>query len=372
MDVSATRERNRILNLREYAEGATLLRSRPRYVLVELTRGCNLSCPMCRPEIIATKGATMSRECFERVADELFPMAEMVDLRGWGESLILPDVEAFVRGTAQFGPAIRFVTNLSFARDDIIDLLAEFSCHIGVSVDTADPDLFARLRRGATLAGVERNLGRLATSYRQRGTSADLLHLICTVQRPALERLADVVELSARCRIPEVRFHEVTVSPDSELSLAADPEAVDRALSIAAQRARALGVRLFAGTRLGTLAEKTPGAPACLHPWTYATVSFDGRVGFCDHLIGEEGDAYYLGDLASNSFEEIWNGVEWQDLRREHRATRRASANKFHECAWCYKNRYVDFEHLFDPSAEPKRVRLTRRWRDTKTRIGQL
>src|SRR5690349_6706086 len=108
------REENRRLNLREYSEGKTELISRPRYVLVELTQGCNLRCPMCRPEIVSTKGKSMSRERFWRIANELFSTAEMVDLRGWGESLILPDVEEFIRTTTRYGTAIRFVTNLSF------------------------------------------------------------------------------------------------------------------------------------------------------------------------------------------------------------------------------------------------------------------
>lgn len=353
-----SRDQNRDLNLREYAAGSSTLRSLPRFVLVELTRGCNLACQMCRPQVVPTKATSMSRERFAEIADQLFMTAEMVDLRGWGESLILSNIEEIIRTTARYGPAIRFVTNLSFRRDEILKCLAEFGCHVAVSVDTADPQLFALLRRGARLSQIEKNLSRLVTFYREHGLSADLLHLICTVQRPAVDHLGQVAELAARLGIPEVRFFEATVPAESHLSLAGAARELDNALVTASERARASGVRLFAGTRLGSARESSPGGPACIHPWAYATVAYDGQVGFCDHLIGSDGDPYLLGSLDRMSFEEIWNGPEWQELRREHVTARRALADRFRECAWCYRNRYVDFEYLFDPAAEGRRVTI--------------
>jgi MoaA/NifB/PqqE/SkfB family radical SAM enzyme len=354
------REENRRLNLREYTDGKTELKSLPRYVLVELTQGCNLRCPMCRPDIISTKAASMTRECFDRIADELFPTAEMVDLRGWGESLVLPDVEQFIRSTAKYGAAIRFVTNLSFQRDDVLDCLAEFGCHVAVSFDTADPGLFGHLRRGANLAQVARNIEYLVDRYRKRSLPADLVYFTCTVQRPALEHLPGIIDFAASRGVREVRLFEVTAKTESELSLANITEEVDLALHRSAARARETGVRVFMGTRLGSMPENPVGEPACIHPWAYAAITFDGHVGFCDHLIGPDGSPFLLGRLGTNSFEEIWNGPEWQELRREHLTTRRILANKFHECDWCYRNRYVDFEHLFDPRAEPRRVMITR------------
>lgn len=302
----------------------------------------------------------MSRERFAEVADKLFMTAEMVDLRGWGESLILSNIEEFIHTAARYGPAIRFVTNLSFRRDEILKCLAEFGCHVAVSVDTADPQLFALLRRGARLSQIEQNLSRLVTFYRERGLSTDLLHLICTVQRPAVDHLGHVADLAARLGIPEVRYFEATVHAESPLSLAGVSAAneLDHALVTASECARATGVRLFAGTRLGSAHESPPGGPACIHPWAYATVAYDGQVGFCDHLIGSDGDPYLLGSLDRMSFEEIWNGPEWQELRREHVTARRALADRFRECVWCYRNRYVDFEHLFDPAAEARRVTI--------------
>jgi hypothetical protein len=65
-----------------------------------------------------------------------------------------------------------------------------------------------------------------------------------------------------------------------------------------------------------------------------------------------------MGDLRKNSFHEIWNGPSWQQLRAEHLGLRRGEAPLFAECAWCYRNRHIDFEHVLDPELAGARTLL--------------
>ncbi|MBV9763080.1 MAG: SPASM domain-containing protein [Acidobacteriaceae bacterium] len=344
-----TRELNRALNLEEYQRGEICLRSRPRYVLVELTQGCNLKCPMCRADYIHSKERLMDDGLFEK-ASQLFATAEMVDLRGWGESLILPDIVDRIQAVSRSGARIRFVTNLAFRRDRVLDALVEYKCYVAVSMDTSDPELFALLRGGASLAQVSRNLDRLMAGRRDSDDGAQV-YFTTTVQRPALSGLHRLIEFAAEKGVREIRMFTVTGQDDTFLSLQPSPKQVDEMLSTAASLAKARGVRLVVGSRLGSMPENPSGGPACIHPWAYATVAYDGCVGFCDHLIGPKSSFYHVGNLGENSFEEIWNGAEWVELRREHLARRDPRAAHFEECSWCYGHRYVDFEHLFDPDA---------------------
>lgn len=353
-----SREENRRLNLEEYGQGRTHLRSRPRYVAVELTQGCNLACGMCRPEHIGIRERRMPPELFTRVAEDLFGLAEMVDLRGWGESLILPEIGERIRTAAASGAMLRIVTNLSFHRPEVLDLLVETGCRVAVSVDSADPVTFQQIRGGGSLARVAANLARLVDGNVARHGNADRIHLTTTVQRPSLGDLEAVVDFAADLGVPEIRFFGVTVPEDSPLDLAGAEAETDAMLARAVRRAEARGVRLLAGTRLGSMPENPAGIPACLHPWAYTYVAYDGSVGFCDHLIGPEGKPYLLGSLAESSFEEIWNGPAWTALRAEHVGARDPGAPRFHECAWCYRHRSVDFEHLFDPAAAAHRTWL--------------
>ena len=70
------RDRNIALSRLDIQERRTELRSMPRFVLVELSRFCNLSCGMCRTRGSVSKAETMSDETFTRVEAELLPFAD--------------------------------------------------------------------------------------------------------------------------------------------------------------------------------------------------------------------------------------------------------------------------------------------------------
>ena len=59
------RDENQRLNASEYEQGATVLQSRPQFLVIELTQGCNLACPMCRAAAISTTQSRMERSHFE-------------------------------------------------------------------------------------------------------------------------------------------------------------------------------------------------------------------------------------------------------------------------------------------------------------------
>src|SRR5688572_2768627 len=105
------KQANAEISAAEYSGGALRLRSMPRIVFVELTRFCNLFCPMCREPGSVGREQTMTRNLFERIAEELFPTAEIVDLRGWGESLIMSEFEDRLGSARDYGCEIRVVTN---------------------------------------------------------------------------------------------------------------------------------------------------------------------------------------------------------------------------------------------------------------------
>ena len=340
------RDRNRILNLKEYRLGQDTLTSKPQYVMVELTQGCNLSCPMCRSEVLSYKGRTMSLDLFEKIADTMFETAAMIDLRGWGESLLLPHIEHCVGRAVQSGAEVRFVTNLTM-KSPPFKLLAKAACHVAVSVDTADRDLYKVLRRGADFDRLKTNLNALVNTYRNYDAPVDRIVMTCTVTEPSLPYLSDLAAFAIEMGIQELRLFEVFAEAGSTLSLSGADAKVDAALAAMSDYVTGKPLRVVIGSRLGTMPLRDVNEAACLHPWSYALFAYDGGVGFCDHLNGPEGEEYILGSLHNSSFEDIWNGSAWQELRREHVGARRKTADNFQECDWCYKHRLIDFEHMF-------------------------
>ena len=57
----------------------------------------------------------------------------------------------------------------------------------------------------------------------------------------------------------------------------------------------------------------TPGRPLrgrCLYPFLYARVSFSGKVYFCPFIRVE------VGDLTTQTMEEVWTGAHYVELRK--------------------------------------------------------
>lgn len=343
-DYAAVKAANAQLNRHEYDAGITLLRSRPRALFVELTRGCNLTCPMCRSDRLSVAKFSMSDATFRRIANELFPTAELVDLRGWGESLILPDVLERMAVVRSFGARMRIVTNLAFRRDDVLRALALHDADVDVSLDTTDEAMLRRLRGGADRETILRNLRFLLEAYGHPLR----IRVLVAVQRPAIPTLPKLIEDLANLGVRRVTFFSVSAEPESELSLCHQESNLDAAVRECGRIAGEAKVALTLGTKLGSSPDNLAGIPACLHPWAYCYFAYDGQVSFCDHLIGPSNADYIVGNLTATTFEEVWNGAALQRIRAEHLGERKPTVQQFRHCSWCYKEKHVDFEFQFD------------------------
>ncbi|MFI9388543.1 radical SAM protein [Kutzneria sp. NPDC052558] len=359
MTYDAVRIANRSRNTMEFDQRATVLDSLPRVLFIELTENCNLSCPMCRSAGPFRPSRNMSAELFDRVAEELFPTAEIVDLRGWGESTILKRFPQFVDKTLEYGCRIKLVTNLTVPNEDMWRKLVRNRALIGVSFDAGDQETFELLRRGAKFPVVKRNLEILADEGRESGVGTDGIHLNVVIQPAALPNLPQIVRIAADLGI-KVRINPLSADSADPDNLVYHRERMLEALSEMADVAVAESVDVQINAALDPLwADDLHADKTCTHPWMYCYVNYGGRVGFCDHLIGAPAEQHLLGDLTTTSFADIWNGPAYQELRAAHGRGREGLAGRYEECNWCYHNRYVDFDvETYEPY-EKHEVKLT-------------
>ncbi len=347
---------NSELNFQEYQADKTILESYPQYLIVELTRNCNLKCPMCRDSNKEFAGHKMSMEIFNKIDSELFDKAKMIDLRGWGESLILDNIIEIIERVARKGALIRFVTNLSYRRKDVFEVLAKYNCKIDISLDSVDEKILNQIRGGANLKIIKENLKLLSCLYIQYHGNADSINILTTVQYPALNTLYQLVPFAADYSIKEIKLFPVAINSESILSLENKDDEVNAMLQKVSSLSKEYNINVIAGSKMGCLPTNSLNIPSCIHPWAYCYIAYNGKVGFCDHLIGPAFDDVLIGDLELNSFGEIWNSIQWQDLRRNHLSERNKSAHNFEHCSWCYQNKYVDFEDIFDSSLVKKNL----------------
>jgi radical SAM protein with 4Fe4S-binding SPASM domain len=343
---------NRRINLEEYASRRTKLASRPRAVFVELTQNCNLRCWMCRPDALPQDERMMSEHTFRLVTEELFPFAEIIDLRGWGESLLYPGFKQAVEVASRSGAKVKLYTNLNVDDPTLYQSLVEHCVLTTVSFDAATRDRFNRLRRGSDFDLIIRNLGFITREFSKRGRP-DLVELSVTVQGDNLCELDEIVKLAGRFGIPRVRLFPVICPKESHAHLDHHSGHLREILDQLAITGQERGVAVQLGVALiDSIA--IPAAvlsDSCIHPWTHCYIAWDGGVGFCDHLIGNQ--RYILGNI-SDGLMTAWNSADFVRLRSEHVA--RAISDKHDACRWCYGRRYTDTEHELMPEAESRLV----------------
>jgi radical SAM protein with 4Fe4S-binding SPASM domain len=294
----------------------------------------------------------MSEHTFRLVADNLFPFAEIIDLRGWGESLLYPGFKQAVESASRSGAKLKLYTNLSVDDLALYECLVEHSVLTTVSFDAATPNRFNRLRRGSDFDLIMRNLRFLTREFGKRGRP-ELVELSVTMQGDNLCELNEIVKLAGRLGIPRVRLFPVICPKGSHAHL---DHHRDRLRGILDQ-VTITGRELDVAVQLGAAPVDSIAIPSavlsasCIHPWTHCYVAWDGGVGFCDHLIGNQ--RYILGNIADGLMT-VWNSPAFVGLRSEH-ATATITA-QYAACRWCYGRRYADTEQELVPEAQSRVV----------------
>jgi radical SAM protein with 4Fe4S-binding SPASM domain len=303
------------------------------------------------------KELNMAGEIFDRLVAELFPHVYFVDLRGWGESTILPDFEHRVQQTLDAGPRIRLVTNVLALRPCVWKRLMDGAASVVVSVDAATANTMGRLGRG----NFERLLRSLEAGAQAREMSANpgkiAFNTVTTTAN--LDELSSIARLAGRFGVHRITLFPVVAERSDPLHLEHRKSDVPSRVAEAEATARELGIELRMGASLCEEFVVSDALPSrCSHPWAYCHIDYAGRVGYCDHLIGDE--KFMLGNLAQASFAEIWNGPDFVHLREAHAQMRAGApgpvATAYPHCAWCYKRRYVDFEDDTHGDAVPRLV----------------
>lgn len=338
----------------------TAIAQMPRAIYVELTDRCNLSCPMCRSA--DQQGDVLPLGTFREIAETLFPSATFVDLRGWGESTILANVENYLETALNYPVRLKLITNATVRRPSLWQRLTQAGVVIGVSFDAAEPELFRRLRGNARQDLVIANLKTIAEGYATAGhRTQDYLYFCITVSGANLDQLEGIVRIGQTVGIRRFKLEPLWSQPSDPENLIhhgqRTAEALERLAALSSEQD--LLIELSASLLRDKVVRQAT-QKLCIHPWDYLYINSRGRLGFCDHLNGRE--EFTFGDWNPKAFQEFWNGETMRRLREEH-------VRKFEhgddigvcgDCNWCYSNRYMDLEDWIAPEWVNYRVTAER------------
>ena len=342
----------------------------PAGAVYEATMRCNLECEFCYVGDLLNIEGQWRQEMTIEALRRAFPDTPdfQISLTG-GEIFMRKDIMSVLDLFREKGYACGYLTtNGTIINEERANALADLAAagflkHISVSID--GPGEMHDIARGVkgTFERTSAGLKRLQEAARRKQAPLRV-SINTTVAHETLEALDRIVDVAQELGVDAIGLNHLMYSTPEEVAetvrlIGAEDASViatyvtpDPGLNIALVREKvtALQEKCRQKNVLFDYRPKvhpqlidnyyTPGAKLegrCLYPFLQARVSFSGKVYFCPFIRVE------VGDLATSSLEQIWNGEKYVDLRR-----RLVENGIFPVCRRCCK-----VELSPEPVAEP-------------------
>jgi MoaA/NifB/PqqE/SkfB family radical SAM enzyme len=190
----------------------------------ELFNTCNLECIMCRGEFSSTirknrEGlppiASPYDDAFFDQVEEFIPHLKNSHFLG-GEPFLIPQYVDLWERMAAINPqmSVSIQTNCTVLNQRVKDLLERMDFHISVSIDSIEPDNYARIRKHGQLDRVLENLRYFRDYTRRRGT---LLTMAFCPMPQNWHELPSVIDFCNAWEMP-LMFTTVESPPECSLS----------------------------------------------------------------------------------------------------------------------------------------------------------
>ena len=343
-------------------------------VKLDMVGRCQLKCVMCHfahPEFVQNPW-TMGKELLEKVAADLFPRAHDVVLSSSAEPLLAPDLPRALELCREHDvPSFHFSTNAINLTARIVHKVIDVQMPlITISCDAGTKETFERIRPPMKWEMLMRRFDSLAAIKKERGSRYPILSVTAVLMRSNVREMPEMVRLMSSKGVEQMNFVHLGVIGglgNEHESLINDPKLANDALAETRRVAEEVGMQVMLpmpmpedlnadaggaaivdatrsedgggnaltggpdaerpGTSL-SLAEylnhknrefllavppKEHHHRACYFPWFYIHVNPDGSVFPCGCWF----EFSTFGTFKTQSFEEIWTGPEFRELRRQ-------------------------------------------------------
>ncbi len=275
---------NRLRLFRDYLLRKPVCSANPVEISVETTTKCNLRCPMCTREQLVPSLSNMDLELFKRIIDQGEKYLELVVPMNLGEPLMNPQIYEIIRYCKNKGMNVLISTNGTLLNESNSRKLLESGVdYLIFSFDGASKEIYEKYRAGAEFEKVRANL---LSFFRMKREMKSRTH--CVIQMVILKD--NQGEIKAFRDMWEAEGVEVRLKPNLVLG---EEFSIPRTL------------------------EDNPAAlkKPCFHLWRGSfVVRVDGIVFPCCWSY----NSLPVGDLKTQSLDEIWNSPEMVALRKKH------------------------------------------------------
>ncbi len=292
--------------------------SLPCYIGIDTTTKCNLKCKLCfrnYVDIDFNKKPDMPDNTINQIIKELFLTAYSVNLSTIGEPLLSSHFDKILNACIEYQVCLSFTTNGTLLKgNDFLKRVASALHHIEISFDSSVPELFEKMRSGASYNEVLQNVKQLGEIRRNLPDPKFNLGFSMTLFRENLEEIPDVLRLVFEIggNFLKTDIGVIFSKKDLYHSILNYPTLYNETYAIAHKAAQKMGIKLFMRP-----------------PFSKNTSNEAVKYGICDYLyvsacIESEGGLKpclfpILNSLnVKDGFFKIWNDKKMQSLRLEH------------------------------------------------------
>lgn len=297
----------------------------PTSLQFEVTTRCNLGCSYCSNRLLPTTQDTQVEQVLEYFDAIDFHVVDNVDFTGLGEAALHKGLPILIAEVVRRGDptSIRLVTNGTVIPRRVFEPLCEAGLtSVAFSIDSLNPETFARVRTGGRLSSVLRNLEALVSFRRMTGMDNLEIKIKAVLCSNPFHEAEQLLEYSARLGIAMPHFSTLDTRDEVQLVYQQDwltsPLSAEQGsvfMAWCAQRWKELGGRPDMSPTSPSPAERRAGyshpglvdRELCRWAVDAAFVSGDGMaLSCCEQMM--DIPRHPFGSLTDRTMRALWNG----------------------------------------------------------------
>jgi len=252
---------------------------KPRFMIIEPINICNLRCKMCPYKLMMRKKSKMSMELSERIIDDVIRFGiKEVRFAGWGEPTLDNLLFDRIIYAKRKGLIVGLTTNATLLNEKIASNILETDMdYIIFSFDGVSKETYERIRIGADFERTIENIRRLVKYRNERGLNRPVINVNIVLQD------------DNRIELPKFKNFWKNYAD---------------------------GISVGEGYNLiAPLTYNIKRAYPCFRLFHEIMVMSDGKVPLC--CVDYNGEVI-LGDLKSQTLEEIWASEKLKEIQKLH------------------------------------------------------
>ena len=289
----------------------------PSKIQIEITNKCNLNCAMCPRGDFGLEYRDMDFGVLKKIAEKI-PANSEITLTGWGEPLLYPHIHGAIKLFKQKDCFVELTTNGTLLNGEMLKkLVSDGLDSISISVDSfnelSDDDARHRgffkkdeIINLISARGQNKKPLVILQPTLHKGKENELLELIKSGKKLGADRI-NIVRLDKRFNKnlaslnaeQEFEFAKKIMALSDELNLRVDFLPFTAFTGIKRTLFIMLGRRLFCKDK------------PCPKFYDYLYITYSGKITPCCSL-----PKYEVGDLMTQSLEEIWNNENFKKFRK--------------------------------------------------------